>query len=371
MSTVTTQGKRVQKKKPGSPVWQRVLRYAYRTLVVISAIIVAVYVGVVLAIREPEMAAPPTAGVDTPTDDPNTEIDESQLTPDPGPVHERRKQVYTFLLAATDATGGNTDTIMVVTYDVPNQSVGMVSIPRDTLVNREVNGHSYIKINAANSYGGMDELKAAVTDLLGIPIDYTVRVNLNGFIRLVDAVGGIDFQVPVHMSYDDPTQNLHIHYEPQMYYGLTGQQVMEIARCRQNNDGDPNVNGGYYAAYPDSDIGRTRTQQQLLMAIGKKMLSWGSLTRINEYIEIANENVTTNLTINDMLWFASKAYQSVDLPNNITTATLEGNGAVSYKGASVYQLYPDKTLETVNTILNPYEEDLELEELNIFQKPAA
>ena len=61
----------------------------------------------------------------------------------------------------------------------------------------------------------------------------------------------------------------------------------------------------------------------------------------------------------------------MDLPNNSTTATLEGNGAVSYKGASVYQLYPDKTLETVNTILNPYEEDLELEELNIFQKPAA
>ncbi len=196
-----------------------------------------------------------------------------------------------------------------------------------------------------------------------------MKVDIKAFVKLVDAVGGIDFNVPVNMNYDDPTQNLHIHYKKGMHYGLTGQQVLEICRCRTNSDGDPEVNYGYYPAYPDSDIGRTRTQQQVLVAIAKKMLSWENIGQVKAYIDIFNENVKTDLTVQEMVWFAERVVlDGFDISTGITTATLAGNGAVSYKGASVYQLYPDKVLETVNALLNPYTKDLPASKLKVFQK---
>lgn len=388
---MTHGGKRLEPEhtsKKRHPRFDRVLGYAYRTLVALAAIIVGVYVIHAFAVPEPELrpVEPPlatstpeggtTAG--TPTDDPNTAVDESRHTPEPVERWERRDRCYNFLLVASDQGNGNTDTIMVVQYDVPAQTVHIVSVPRDTLVSRTVNGHTYYKINAAyyngsrnggGHDGGIQELTRAVSSLLGIPIDRYVKVDIRAFVRLVDAVGGIDFNVPVNMNYDDPTQNLHIHYTKGMHYGLTGQQVLEIARCRSNSDGDPEVNYGVYPAYPDSDIGRTRTQQQLLVAIAKKMLSWNSLTKIEEYITIFNENVKTDLTVQEMIWFAERVVlDGFDISTGISTTTLAGDGSAYYKGASVYQLYPDKVLETVNTLLNPYTKDLTMAQLNIFQK---
>lgn len=95
--------------------------------------------------------------------------------------------------------------------------------------------------------------------MLGIPIDYYICVDVDGFVQVVDAVDGIDFDVPIHMAYDDPLQDLHIHFEPGMQH-INGKEALAICRLRKNSDGT--------MAYPDSDIGRTRTQQQLLAAIG-------------------------------------------------------------------------------------------------------
>lgn len=362
----------------------RALKYLYRTVVILAAIIVGIYVIHAFAVQEPEIAPPmatedPELGVGAAvTDNPDTEVDESDLSGVQAPEWERRPQCYNFLLVASDQGNGNTDTIIVAQYDVPAQTVHIVSVPRDTLVDRTVRGHSYYKINAAyyngsrdgeGHEGGIQELESAVSELLGIPIDRYVKVDIKGFVKLVDAVGGIDFDVPVNMNYDDPTQDLHIHYTKGMHYGLTGQQVLEICRCRSNSDGDPSVNNGVYPAYSDSDIGRTRTQQQVLVAIAKKMLSWNSITKVTEYIDIFSENVKTDLTVQEMVWFAERVVlDGFDISTGITTATLEGNGAVSYKGASVYQLYPDKVLETVNTLLNPYTKDLPASKLKIFQK---
>lgn len=187
------------------------------------------------------------------TDDPNTEEDESAL-PTPTPL-VRKDGFYTFLLAATDEGGGNTDTIMVVGYDTANQEMGVVSIPRDTLVDRKIP-----KINSVYASDGIDGLKDVVSDLIGIPIDHYVTVNLNGFQRLVNAVGGVDFYVPCDMNYDDPTADppLSIHYSEGMTH-LDGQEAMEVVRFRHNNDGS-----GY------TDVGRSQTQQKLLIAVGKK-----------------------------------------------------------------------------------------------------
>ncbi len=90
-------------------------------------------------------------------------------------------------LTCPDQVSGNADAIMLVTYDVPNQKVGMLSIPRDTLVDQ-----STPKINSS-LHGGIENLQSVVSDLVGYPIDFYINIDLDGFVELVDAVGGVDF----------------------------------------------------------------------------------------------------------------------------------------------------------------------------------
>lgn len=326
----------------------------YTTLMTLSAIIVGLWIAYQFVSRPPSTAeapALPSSPVIAVTDDPATlDVDESQQT-----VLQRKEATWTFLLAAEDQVSGSTDTIMVCTYDTVNQQIGLVSVPRDTLVVRE--GWKYHKINAAysngNAYyppdGGIKELKAAVSEVLGIPIDHHVLIDTNIFVEIVNAVGGVDFNVPVYMNYDAPDQDLHIHYNPGMQH-LNGQQALEVVRCRKNSDGPGEYPDNLYDAYPDADIGRTRTQQEMVKAIVKKVLS--NPQKINEYVSLFSHYVKTDLTVNNLLWFAPQALKfSFD---NLTTATLPGNGAASYQGISIYELDKPACIDLINQCLNPY-----------------
>ena len=323
----------------------------YKALVVVSVLIVAGYVGFQLMIKEPEQAPvpPPTqAGVSPSGNGGGGTASGSGSSS--GERLERRKGVYNFLLAATDAEGYRTDIMMVMCYDTVEQRVGVVSVPRDTLVARK-SGNPHLVYGK----GGVEQRREDISQMLGIPIDYYIKVNIKGFITLVDYLGGVDFYIPCGMDYDDPTpgQNLHIHYKEGMRH-LTGQQAMEVARFRKNNDGS-----GY------SDVGRTQTQQGLLVALAKKVLSWGSLTKINGFVEIFNQNVDTDLSLNDMLYFASQAV-NLDPSTGVETATLEGNGFGLYNGYRYcYELDQENTLETVNRLINPYNRDMTLKDMNL------
>lgn len=323
----------------------------YKFLVAVSALIVAVYVGVTLWVRPPEQSqpAPPsqTGGQAVPVGDVGDDSvqDENALV--------LREGVYNILLAATDEEGYRTDTMMVLCYDVPNQTVGVVSIPRDTLIAREKGDHRLVY-----GSGGVKQRVADISDMLGVPIDYYVKVNIKGFIALVDYLGGVDFYVPCNMNYDDPIQGLSIHYTEGMQH-LTGQQAMEVSRFRKNNPDEHGNSTGY------SDVGRTQTQQKLLTALAKKVLSWNSLTKINGFVEIFNKYVDTDLELNDMLYFASKAI-GVDVSSGVETATLEGRGDGIYGNTKYcYELDQEKTLETVNRLINPYTRDLTLADMNL------
>ena len=154
-----------KKKRPSSPL-QRLGRGLYRTLVILSALIVGAWIAFKVASRRPTTADDtlrPNQSVTT--DDPNTQdVDESQGL-------QRKDGTWTFLLAAEDQVSGSTDTIMVCTYDTVNQKIGLVSLPRDTLVDRRVGPYHYHKLNAAFPNGnianppdgGIAELMAAAT----------------------------------------------------------------------------------------------------------------------------------------------------------------------------------------------------------------
>lgn len=325
-----------------------VLKGFYIFLVVISAIIVAAYIGLSLMVKAPEQnqLTPPQQQGEKPTPSIG-----GVSTVDPGtaPVKpERPKGVYTVFLAATDKAGTLTDVMMVMRYDTNNQTVGVVSIPRDTLVARQ-KGNPHLVYGG----GGMEQRIEDVSDMLGVPIDCYVKVNIKGFINLVNYLGGIDFYIPCDMNYDDPAQDLSIHYTKGARH-LDGQQAMEVARFRKNNDGS-----GY------TDVGRTETQQKLLIALAKKVLSWNSLTKINGFVEIFNDNVDTDLSLNEMLYFASQAV-NLDPSSGVETATLPGRGDGVYRGYRYcYELDQEGTLELVNRLINPYDQDLTLEDMNI------
>lgn len=323
---------------------RRAAKIFYGFLVGISALIVILFCAYKLMSKEPQIATEPAA---TPAA-PGASAEQT---------NGRKPYTYTFLLVAKDQVGSNADTMIVCMYDTVNQTVGMVSVPRDTLVKSGKLNSVYQK--------GIETLRDTISDMLGIPIDFYVGVNMDGFKVLVDELGGIEFNVPVHMAYDDPAQDLHIHYEPGLQH-LDGQDVLNVARCRKNSDGPGTYPNNIYSAYPDNDIGRTRTQQQLIATILKKALS--NPQKINSYIEIFLEYVNTNLEFGEMLWFAEPAL-GFDFENGMTSATLTGDGNTYYPGWGqyCYQLYPEETLETVNQLINPYTEDLTLEDMNIFQ----
>ena len=314
----------------------------YKFVVFVSALIVAGYLGYCFLAGsedQTEGSQPPPPITDQP-DIPVVQPEADQL--------KRRDGVHNVMLAATDMEGIRTDTMMVLSYDVPNQKVGVVSVPRDTITNREPGKNPKLVYGPGN----VTQRREDISNMLGIPIDYYVKVDIRGFVALVDYLGGVEFYVPCDMDYDDPYQNLSIHFK-EGRRTLSGQEAMEVARFRKNND-----LSGY------GDTGRTDTQQKLLMALADKVLSWGSITKVKGFLEIFNKYVSTDLAFGDMVYFATKAL-SIDTAN-VETVTLEGRGdGIRHGKTWCYELDPDKTVETVNRLLNPYTRDLTLEDMDL------
>ena len=335
--------KRVMRRTRPSPL-ARLGRVLYRLLVALSAVIVVLYLAVTFISQPPSTADGNEAAGVLPSDS-GAGVQQPDAN---GRV--RKEKTWTFLLAASDQASGNADTIMVGMYDTINQKVGLVSIPRDTLIAKKP-----YKINSMY-HGGPEPLMEAVSDLLGIPIDHYVTIDIGGFKALVDAVDGIDFEVPVDMSYDDLMQDLHIHFSAGMTH-LDGQEAMEVCRFRHNNSWEEQV------AY--SDVERTQTQQAVLSAIAGKVLS--NPHKLGEYIQIFYDYVETDLSLGNVLWFAEPAV-GFELSTGLSTATLPGDGTVTYKGYTYcYELYPEETLEIINEMINPYTTPITLDMTNIIQ----
>ena len=259
---------------------------------------------------------------------------------------ERKGGFYTILLSGLDDDNGGSDTNILMAVDTVNGYVYGASIPRDS---KAIIGGKAHKINYAYNKGGTELLASTVSEQLGIPVDYTVCVNLQGFTALVDAIGGVDFEVPINMDYDDPIQGLSIHFKKGMQH-LSGADALRVVRFRHNNDG---------TGYGSEDLGRMQTQQKFLKAVAKKMLSFENLiSNPRKYAEIFGQYVDTDLSVTDLAWFGMQVLgMGVD---KIDFSTLPNE----WKSPYIY-LDPDETLALVNTYLNPYVEDRTAEDLNL------
>ena len=310
-------------------------------IVFILAVLAGIYACLV---RKPQVKAAPAGSTSQDVSS------SSSVSSEPEPVKERKDDFFTILVSGLDDDNGGSDTNILVGFDAKEQAITCVSIPRDTGV--YINGKSR-KINYAYNLGGMDQMRETVSDALGIPVDFTVEVNLKAFVKLVDEIGGVDFEVPLNMNYDDPYQDLHIHLKKGMQH-LDGQNALKVVRFRHNNDG---------SGYGTEDIGRIGTQQAFLKAVAKQLLQIGNVKNIPALVDIFYTYVKTDLTTGNLVWLGNEALNIGT--ENIHFATLPGDGSGYYNKQSVYVLDAQATCDLVNEALNPYNEALTLEDMDI------
>ena len=303
---------------------------------------VAVFAGVKLFVRAPEPVIDAPQSADISPEKADEQGSDSVL-----PVNARREYCYTILVSGLDDDNGGSDTNILVSFDQPNKKITLVSLPRDTLLH-----HDWVsnKLNYAYAKGGTALLQEEVENLLGIPVDFYVTVNLKGFISLVDQIGGVDFDVPVDMDYDDPYQNLHIHFSKGSQH-LNGQQAMEVVRWRKNNDG---------SGYATADIGRIDTQQAFLKVVAQQLLK---IDNVPAMAKVFFKYVKTDLTTGNLVWLGTEAL-SMGM-DAVSFHTLPGDGSGYYRKESVYVVDPEATLALVNEYLNPYRDPITLEDMDI------
>ncbi len=182
-----------------------------------------------------------------------------------------------------------TDTLILAHYNGESKKVYLVSIPRDILI--KVNGKNQ-KINAAHAIGGVSYTVEAVESLLGINIDYYGKINYEGFRAVINAIGGIDMEITRRMDYDDPSQDLSIHFKKGTTVHLDGKKAEEFFRWRQNNDGTGFENG---------DLGRIENQHMFIGKIMDKVKSPSIVIKIPSILGAVQNNVETNMEANDIL----------------------------------------------------------------------
>ncbi|MES9737653.1 LytR family transcriptional regulator [Peribacillus frigoritolerans] len=200
-----------------------------------------------------------------------------------------------------DGDKGRSDTMIVLTVNPQKKSVKMLSIPRDTRT--EIVGHgTQDKINHAFAFGGAKMSMDTVENFLDIPIDYYMKINMEGFKDIVDAVGGVTVQNDLDFTSDG------IHFAKGTHT-LNGKEALAYSRMRHND--------------PSGDFGRQSRQRSIIEAVIKEGASLSSLTKYNEVFAALGNNIQTNLTFDDMMDI-QKNYR--DASKSITQSSINGNG---------------------------------------------
>ncbi len=183
-----------------------------------------------------------------------------------------------------------TDTIMVCSYNPKTQRASILSVPRDTYIGKNTKSvKANDKINAMYSRSGIEKTITKIEEITNMNIQYYAIVNTQALINIVDIIGGVEFDVPIKMDYDDPTQDLHIHLEKGMQK-ITGEKAEQLLRFRHNNNGTT-----YSQEYGDNDYGRMKTQREFIKETVKQTVQLKNITKAKKIISAVFSNIETNL----------------------------------------------------------------------------
>ena len=224
---------------------------------------------------------------------------------------------------STDLDSELTDTIMVASYNPNTQKANLLSIPRDSYTGKNTaKATASLKINALyNIEKTPEKTLKAVNEITGLDIKYYVIVKTEALIQLVDAIGGVEFNVPIDMKYYDPTQDLHIDLKAGTKK-LDGEKAEQVLRFRHSNPDKNGVMSTYPSEYGNDDFGRMRTQRDFISALLKQTLKPGNIFKLGEILEIAHKNVETNLELSYIKDYIPYAVEFNT--DNLQTATLPG-----------------------------------------------
>ncbi|GEN57828.1 transcriptional regulator [Halolactibacillus alkaliphilus] len=206
-------------------------------------------------------------------------------------------------------TNGLSDTLILATFNREEHSVKMVTIPRDSYVYLPLRD-TYTKINHAHSYDGTKGAILTVEHLFEIPVDYYVKVNFDAFIDVVDALGGIDVEVPYEMYEMDSNDTKNaIHLLPGEQR-LDGEEALALARTRRY----------------DNDIERGKRQQEIIKAMFDRALSVNAILNYNRLLTAVGDNMATDINSKDM---TNLSTYLLDKDFRIETLTLEGSDMIT------------------------------------------
>jgi len=255
------------------------------------------------------------------------------------------KQPISILLLGVDTTDngirdtetnyrGNSDTMIVVTVNPKTNKTTMVSVPRDTMAqiwkSSTNNTRKIQKINSAYNIGNEGSAVATTEKLLNVPIDYYVKVDFNSLKQIVNAVGGVDVNVPFSFSYGD-TGEKESHFKKGKMH-LNGKQALDYSRMRYED--------------PEGDYGRQKRQRQVITAIIKSAASANTFTHYQKVLNSISSSMTTNLSFSDM---QSVFFNYRGAAKDIDSDHVQGYGSM-IEGSS-YEVAPTKELRRVSNKL--------------------
>jgi polyisoprenyl-teichoic acid--peptidoglycan teichoic acid transferase len=214
-------------------------------------------------------------------------------------------------------TRGRSDLIMLTRLDFENRAAYLLSIPRDTWV-RLPGSARHAKINAAFAIGGARYAARAVDGLVGVRPQYMLTLDYHGFVKAIDALGGVDIDVDRNMDYDDDWGDLHIHLRKGRQR-LNGRQALGYVRFRHSDTG---------AA--DSDFKRAERQQRLMAAIKERVKNPLVWLRLPYALDAVRPSLSTNLTFGQLLCVGAFVPR-VPKPNlRLLSLPARSSGAVVY-----------------------------------------
>lgn len=223
-----------------------------------------------------------------------------------------------------------TDALILATLNKDEKNIKLLSIPRDSYVYIPEVGYED-KINHAHAFGGTYATIETVENLLDIPVDYYVKLNFHAFVDVIDAIGGVEVDVPYEFkesNSQDKRDSIHLYPGEQL---LDGEEALALARTRKK----------------DSDVERGKRQLELIDSVIGKATSVQSLFKYDDIIEAVGDNMTTNMTFTEMKSFFSYATNGANL--DVEKLSLEGQ---DYQPGSIYYWQLDEIAlqDTINEL---------------------
>ncbi|KUP09254.1 trascriptional regulator [Bacillus coahuilensis p1.1.43] len=243
----------------------------------------------------------------------------------------QKQEPFSVLLLGVDereGDSGRSDTMIVLTVNPEQQSTKMLSIPRDTYT--EIIGKGYKdKINHAYAFGGVEMSMDTIENMLDIPIDYFVQVNMDGFKDIVDAVGGVTVYNDLSFNYDG-------YSFPEGELELTGAEALSFSRMRYED--------------PRGDFGRQIRQREVINAVLQEGASVQSLWKFQGIFDALGNNVKTNLTFEEMVDIQGKYH---DAAKKLENFTIENGYGETIDGKWMY-IVPEEEMTKVQTTLKSH-----------------